>query len=108
MLFRSSVSSSYSALPDNAWEFKYDDYLDEEREEVREAIYEAMGGWPDWLAVLIAESVYPEDPDMAEHFIDKRKLTQYSILSDHLKTLNTYDAGTVLASLFDSVYREHA
>ena len=82
--------------------------LGAEEEDVREAIYEAMAGWPDWLACLIAESVYPEDPEMAEHFIDKRKLTQYSILSDHLKTLNTYDAGTVLASLFDSVYREHA
>ena len=45
---------------------------------------------------------------MAEHFIDQRKLTDQNILKDHLKTLNTYDAGTVLASLFDSVYREHA
>jgi hypothetical protein len=97
----SSVYGTYPAFDDTY-------YLDEEREEVREAIYEAMGGWPDWLAVLIAESVYPEDPDMAEHFIDKRKLAGYILLSEHLKKLNTYDAGVVLASLFDSVYREHA
>ena len=86
------------------WDYPLGDF----EEEVREGIYDAMSGYVDWLAEMICESVYPEDPEMALHFIDRRKLGEYHILNDHLRQLNTYDAGTVLASLFDSVYREHA
>lgn len=101
-----SASSAYGRYPtfDDDGDFP----MGSEEEDVREAIYEAMSGWPDWLASLIADSVYPEDPDTAMMFIDQRKLSNPTLLSEHLKTLNTYDAGTVLASLFDSVYREHA
>ena len=101
-----SVNSSYKypAFDDDAGEFPFDDWEDE----VREALYDAMSGYTEWLTDLICESVYPEDPEMAERFIDKRKLASPTLLSEHLRTLNTYDAGTVLASLFDSVYREHA
>ena len=97
-----SVNSSFvqGELPD------YD--LDDERIEVEEAIYDAMSGYTDWLAELICESVYPEDPRQALRFINTRKLTDQNTLETHLKSLSTYDAGTVLASLFDSVYREYA
>jgi hypothetical protein len=67
-----------------------------------------MSGHTAWLVELMCDSVYPEDPTMAERFIDERKLCDYELLNDHLKIMHTYDAGTVLASLFDSVYREHA
>ena len=101
-----SVNSSYKypAFDDDAGEFPFDDWEDE----VREALYDAMSGYTEWLTDLICESVYPEDPEMAERFIDQRKLASPKVLEQHLKQLNTYDAGTVLASLFDSVYREHA
>lgn len=103
-----TTNVSSSSTPHGYPSFYDDDYLDDERIEVEEAIYDAMSGYVDWLADLICESVYPEDPMQAKRFINTRKLADQNTLETHLKSLSTYDAGTVLASLFDSVYREHA
>lgn len=82
------------------------DYSDDEwfREELRDAIYDAMAGSKQWLIELLCESVYPEDPEMAEHFIDRNKLDEPT-LTQALQHSTVFDPDTVLAEIFDIAYR---
>jgi Peptidase family M28 len=92
-----SSSGFYEHFPD-----------DDERIEVEEAIYDAMAGYDGWLIDLMAESVYPEDPEQAKRFINKKKLRDPSVLTEALELTHQLDAGTALATLFDLVYKEYA
>ena len=93
----SSLSGSHWLLDDDdeAWEL----------EGLRDAIYDAMAGNKQWLVELLAETVYPEDPEMAEMFIDRRKLDGH-VLAEALDNCKTYDPDTVLCCMFDQVYKE--
>jgi hypothetical protein len=84
------------------------EYLDEwtEEDDVEEAIQDALAGYPGYLAELICESVYPEEPELARRYVSNRKLRDAEVLRDHLNILRTYGAGSVLASLFDAAYAE--
>lgn len=75
------------------------------REELRDAIYDAMAGSTQWLVELMCESVWPEDPDQAMHFIDRKKLTE-DLLTQALQDSGVYDPDVVMASVFDSAYKE--
>ena len=97
MLFRSSVNSLSSA----AWLLDDDDW---ELEGVRDAIYDAMAGNKQWLIELMAETVYPEDPETVEMFIDRKKLDGH-VLAEALDNCKTYDPDTVLCCIFDQVYK---
>ena len=74
------------------------------REELRDALYDAMAGSKQWLIELLCESVYPEDPEMAEHFIDRNKLDE-TVLTQALQHSTVFDPDTVLAEIFDIAYR---
>lgn len=82
------------------------DYSDDEwfREELRDALYDAMAGSKQWLIELLCESIYPEDPEMAEHFIDRNKLDEPT-LTQALQHSTVFDPDTVLAEIFDIAYR---
>ncbi len=97
-----SVSSSrghdYHHLSEN-------DYIDSHREELREALYDAMAGSKQWLIEMLCESVYPEDPEMAEQFIDRNKLSE-DVLTQALQDSDAFDPDAVLADVFDQAYRQ--
>ena len=96
-------STSVSSLSSGAREFP-DSWSDED--DVQEAIYDALAGYPGYLAELICESVHPEDPELAKRYISTRKLRDETVLRDHLANLHTYGADSILASLFDEAYAE--
>jgi hypothetical protein len=77
-----------------------------EEEEVQEAIQDALAGYPGYLVTLMCDSVYPEDPELARRFVSTSRLRDEAVLRDAMHMLKGYDAGTVLATLFDSAYAE--
>ena len=93
-------ATSVTSLSSKAWLLDDDDW---ELEGLRDAIYDAMAGNKQWLVELLAETVYPEDPEMAEMFIDRRKLNGH-VLAEALDNCKTYDPDTVLCCMFDQVY----
>ena len=101
-----SVSSSFGRDGGNTYHHLTDDG-DEEwfREELRDALYDAMAGSKQWLIELLCESVYPEDPEMAEHFIDRNKLDE-TVLTQALQHSTVFDPDTVLAEIFDMAYKQ--
>ena len=101
-----SVSSSFDRDGGNTYHHLHD-YGDEEwlREELRDALYDAMAGSKQWLIELLCESVYPEDPEMAEHFIDRNKLDEQT-LTQALQHSTVFDPDTVLAEIFDIAYKQ--
>lgn len=76
------------------------------RDELREAIEEARMGSAYWLIELMCESVWPEDPEMAEHFIDRNKLTDRDLLAQAVRDVEVYSPDVVMASMFDQAYKE--
>ena len=75
-------------------------------DDVKEAIHDAIAGYPGYLVELICESAYPEDPELARRYIRTSKLRDPDLLKEHLADLFTYGADAVLARLFDEAYAE--
>lgn len=96
--------SDYYAAPATTSVSSLSDWTEED--DVEEAIQDALAGYPGYLAELICESVYPEEPELARRYISYKKLRDDEVLRDHLNILRTYGAGCVLASLFDAAYAE--
>ena len=94
-------ATSVNSLSSAAWLLDDDDW---ELEGVRDAIYDAMAGNKQWLIELMAETVYPEDPETVEMFIDRKKLDGH-VLAEALDNCKTYDPDTVLCCIFDQVYK---
>ena len=74
-------------------------------EDLLDALYDAMVGHHDFLLEQISEAVYPEQPDLALRFLDRRLLTD-ELLQEALIQARTYDATTVLCTLFDAIHCE--
>lgn len=74
-------------------------------EDLLDGIYDAMVGHHDFLLEQISEAVYPEQPDLALRFLDRRLLTD-ELLQEALIQARTYDATTVLCTLFDAIHCE--
>lgn len=74
-------------------------------EDLLDGIYDAMVGHHDFLLEQISEAVYPEQPDLALRFLDRRLLTD-DLLQEALIQARTYDATTVLCTLFDAIHCE--
>ena len=70
-----------------------------------DALYDAQAGYADDLIDMIAECVYPEDPEMAVKFLSKRKLTD-DLLEEAKQMARAYDTDTVLCTLFDAIHCE--
>ena len=83
----------------------YDDEADYETERLYDCLYDAQVGYYDDLIEYIAEVVYPEDPTIAIKFLDKRRLTD-DLLEEAKQMARTYEATTVLCTLFDAIYCE--
>lgn len=75
-----------------------DDYL-------FECLLDAEQGFKTNLVELIAESVYPEDRDLAIKLIDRKRITDEAITTA-MDMVGKYDVDTVLATLFDTAYAE--
>lgn len=73
------------------------------REDLRDAIYDAMAGSKQWLVELMCESVYPEDPELAIKFIDRSKISE-DVLEEALSNMTVLDPDAVLADVFDRAY----
>jgi hypothetical protein len=85
-------------------DYKWDD--DDEyfaTEMLFDALYDAQAGYKDDLLDMIAECVYPEDPEMAVKFLNKRKLTD-DLLEEAKQMARAYDSATVLCTLFDNIH----
>ena len=80
-----------------------DDYW--QTEDLIDAIYDAMVGNYDFLLEQISEAVYPEQPDLALRSLNRRLLTD-ELLQEALIQARTYDATTVLCTLFDAIHCE--
>jgi len=80
-----------------------DDYW--QTEDLIDALYDAMVGHHDFLLEQISEAVYPEQPDLALRFLNRRLLTD-ELLQEALIQARTYDAPTVLCTLFDAIHCE--
>lgn len=74
-------------------------------EDLLDGLYDAMVGHYDFLLEQISEAVYPEQPDLALRFLDRKLLTD-DLLQEALIQARTYDAATVLCTLFDAIHCE--
>lgn len=92
-----ATGGGYHRLSDDDWDFE--SYTIE----LQEALYDAQAGSKQWLIELMCESVWPEDPDMAERLIDRNKINE-RVLTTALKDSATYDPSVVLATIFDQAY----
>jgi hypothetical protein len=96
------------ATPSGAWTKDWwKNYKDEYTIEmqVEDAIIDAQIGIYEPLVELMAECIYPEDPQLAKRSIRKSMLTD-ELLEDALRMLKAYDADTVLLTLYDSAYTD--
>lgn len=96
-----------SGMYDTQWYSANGTYWEDETDyvsEVREAIYDAQTGLCVDLLHMIAESAYPEDPEMALPALDRYRLTD-DVLNQALQDLRVYDPDVVLCTLFDQTYR---
>ena len=91
------VNSAWHNLRDD--DYDYDSYTIE----LQEALYDAQAGSKQWLIELMCESVWPEDPELAERLIDRNKIDE-ALLAHALKISATYDPAAVLAEIFDQSY----
>jgi hypothetical protein len=78
-----------------------DDYW--QTEDLLDGLYDAMAGSYDFLLEQISEEVYPEDPLIAKRFLSRRLLTK-ELLQEAITMAETYDASTVLCTLFDAIH----
>ena len=74
-----------------------------ETEDLLDALVDALEGSYDFLLELISEEVYPEDPLIAKRFLSRRLLTK-ELLQEAITMAETYDASTVLCTLFDAIH----
>jgi hypothetical protein len=84
----------------------YDDFdidMGLETELLQDAIYDAMAGLYADLLELIASEAYPEDPEMALKFLNRRMLSD-EVLEEAMRMSHTHDAGSVLLTLFDACH----
>lgn len=101
-----SVNSSFDTYATfSRGHYFVDDYDDILREDLRDAIYDAMAGNKQWLVEMLCESVYPEDPEMAQHFIDRGRLDD-AVLDQALKDSAAFEPDVVMCYMFDQVYKE--
>lgn len=94
------VSSSWRSA--FAWDKSDDEW---EKDMLRDALYDAQCGIYDDLIDMICECVYPEDPVLAQRFVNRRLLTD-QVLEEALANMRTYDPEIVMCTLFDAIHCE--
>jgi hypothetical protein len=96
-VYGTSVYKGFDYGMDDGFDFAIDD--------ICYALHDARHGYTDELFYLVGESVYPEDPDMAVKFLDAKLLTD-EVIDKFMVLSKTYDANTLLCTVFDTLYRE--
>ena len=76
-----------------------------EDEYLYECLLDAQQGFLTGVITLMAKSVYPEEPDLAVKFIDRKKLTDEAITMA-LGMCGHNDVDSILCTLFDMAYAE--
>jgi hypothetical protein len=94
-----AAGDGYHHLSSDDYDWDFESYT----LELQEALYDAQAGSKQWLIELMCESVWPEDPEMAERMIDRNRINE-QVLAEALKACNTYDPTVVLATIFDQAY----
>jgi len=100
-------ASPLSTKWDGVWVDDEDDEYDATTHSlmVMDCIDDALRGMYHDLLAMIAHTAYPEDPEFALRFLNKRLLTD-EVLEKALDDCAVYDADTVLLSLFDAAHCE--
>lgn len=80
-----------------------DYYYDKTLENLYDALLLADQGFPSELEIMIAETVYPDDPHMARQHIRQKYITP-EMIDDALNKLDYLDAESILFDLFDAAY----
>ena len=80
-----------------------DYYYDKTAENLFDALILAEQGFPSELEIMIAETVYPDDPHMARQHIRQKYLTP-DMIDDALCKLDYLDPESILFDLFDAAY----
>lgn len=93
------TGGGYHRLNSDDYDWDYDSYTIE----LQEALYDAQAGSKQWLIELMCESVWPEDPEMAERLIDRNKIDEV-LIAHALKISTTYGPDAVMAEIFDQAY----
>ena len=98
----------WNIVPD-VWNAK-DDYLagldlSHEEEYLYECLLDAEVGFKTHLVTLMAESVYPENPQQAKRFINRERITPQAVRAA-IDMLGQTDTDDILATLFDAAYIE--
>lgn len=88
---------------DDADDADWDSAEYQEKFQMFDAIDDARHGKTKYLIALMAELVYPEDPEMAERFMDRNKLTE-DVLDTAEGMLEYMSAAAVACELFDEIY----
>ena len=101
--------SKYSATNNSIYGMDWDDE-DEgmtERDwaihDIRGALEDAREGYTEEILYLIGESVWPEDPALARRHLNAKRLTD-DVINKMMDLTHTYDAPTVLCTIFDALY----
>lgn len=76
-----------------------------EDEYLYECLLDAQQGFLTGVITLMAQSVYPEEPEMAVKFIDRKKLTDDAITMA-MGMCGHNDVDSILCTLFDMAYAE--
>lgn len=71
--------------------------------DIRGALEDAREGYTEEILYLIGESVWPEDPDLARRHLNAKRLTD-EVIDKMMDLTHTYDAPTVLCTIFDTIY----
>jgi hypothetical protein len=107
----STYKDSVKACPTNdqygKWPMVEDDtavMLDED-EYLYECLLDAQQGFLTGVITLMANSVYPEEPEMAIKFIDRKKLTD-EVITMAMGMCGHNDVDSILCTLFDMAYAE--
>lgn len=104
-----SYTKGTTAFDPKTWDGKWMDDAEHrgysDNEVLEDCIMDAQRGMFGDLLDLIADAAYPEDPDMALRFLNKRLLTD-EVLEQARLDCSVYDAQTVLLSLFDVAHCE--
>lgn len=100
----SAPAGGYADIDPNEMRLPFSDE-DDELSEMYACLDDARDGQFSPLVQFIAHTVYPEDPDLAERFIDRKKITE-DVLDTAEQMLSYMGPAAVCCEMFDEIYGE--
>jgi hypothetical protein len=97
------TNDQYGKWP--SWQNDDDVAMLDEDEYLFECLLDAQQGFLTGVIKLMANSVYPEEPEMAIKFIDRKKLTD-EVITMAMGMCGHNDVDSILCTLFDMAYAE--